>query len=83
MAFLSLFGGATVLVIFCFTRPPAVDELSGDSIGIIAVLVTINLFGVGCREIRNIFLPKSDSESVVLAPTTADPVGEIVNSAGR
>ena len=62
MAFLSIFGGATILVVFVFTRPPAVEELSGDSLGILAVLVAIILFGVSCREIRTIFIkPKTDA----------------------
>jgi hypothetical protein len=62
VALLSIFGAATILVAFGFTRPPAVDELSVDSLGIIAVLVPIIVFGVSCRDIHAIFLKPKNNE---------------------
>ena len=54
---LSVFGAIAVLIVFLFTKPPAIEALSTHSLDIIGVFVPIAVFGYALPKIRALFFP--------------------------
>jgi len=57
-----VFSAITVFVIFGFTKPPAVDELSNESLSVMTLLMTVVVIGISVAEIRTIFSTKPPAE---------------------
>jgi hypothetical protein len=55
VALLSIFSGITIGIIFILTKPPAIEELSGDSLGFIGLITLVFCVGVGVRDIVKTF----------------------------
>jgi hypothetical protein len=53
-AVFTIFSGVLILCAFVFTKPPALDALSKDSLGYIGTVVTIVTFVEGSREIKRL-----------------------------
>ena len=58
-AVFTIFSGVLILCAFVFTKPPAIDALSRDSLGYIGTVVTIVTFVEGSREIKKLALGPS------------------------
>jgi heme A synthase len=52
-----MIGGITVMVVFLLTQPPAIDMLSGQTLGLVGVLVPIILFGKAYPPLKALLFP--------------------------